>query len=999
MEQAADRDEPTLDSDAMTVLNNYCISCHGPDKQEGSVRFDILETVDPISLQDLFGIAKERVHLSEMPPQEAQQPGEAERDVLVRWLDVKIRPEVKQQLAEKLQKPQYGNYVDHEDLFSGEYADLPGFTYDRRWLISEYIFDARMQRITQNRTVANVNRNKRVEVLGSHNIRGLSIANPFLLPRTSGVRYYATEDLTGGHLSTMLSNAQKIASFITEEKIKSGRNRKYLPVTTEVLALEDRHDATLLARRTFLEKHIARVCEDLYGNENAALLPDFVPVKLKEQKEYSKEDRKKDKRLPVPVAQNTIKKSGGWDVFEQVLLRPDNRNKSDREIIEICERAWFFNGDYERDIQGRVAILQDYITDFRKSVANDKRAKLVEYKPIGDAEMEVINQSIRKHRQQGDRYKEILQKCLTDWEKQFQQDRIDAGPPTDQLYNQMIDELFVQILDRSPETLESQEYLALVKSYTSKLGLRKSVQKLIQTLLLTSEFAYRNEFGVGQADEHGRRRLAPRDAAYAIAYALTDQLPDEGLITAVAEGRLATREDYEREVIRILGRRDRYYQIDKKLADRWREGNVTDMPIRELRFFREFFGYDKAIDIFKDEKRFGGDRLDSATNRLLEEADRMVAHILEEDQCVFEKLLTTEEFIVYHDGDEERMQTRSEEIRRIYEYFKDTDWQDFEMKDLTETHAEFLRTANMRTIDPDKVSGNRQGNMLQLFKKSMDSITKRMDKGQKHPAPFDLYRGYGNDFMPGYNVGKFWNFDLDHWHYEPVQPARVPNRRGLLTHPAWLIAHSFNTETDPVRRGKWIREKLLAGTIPDLPITVDAQIPEDHNRTLRQRLTTATENEYCWRCHSDMNPLGNAFEMYDDFGRFRVKESLEYPEKLIKEGPEQKGDHLVDMRSTFETLPVDSTGYLSGTGESTLDGEVNSAIDLAERLGKSRHVRQSIIRHAFRYFMGRNETLHDSKTLINAEQAYVDSGGSFDAVIVSLLTSDSFIYRKAIQEN
>ncbi len=48
--------------------------------------------------------------------------------------------------------------------------------------------------------------------------------------------------------------------------------------------------------------------------------------------------------------------------------------------------------------------------------------------------------------------------------------------------------------------------------------------------------------------------------------------------------------------------------------------------------------------------------------------------------------------------------------------------------------------------------------------------------------------------------------------------------------------------------------------------------------------------------------------------------------------------------------------------------------------------------------MGRNETLSDSKTLIDAEQAYVDNNGSFDAVIVSLLTSDSFIYRKAIED-
>ena len=147
-----------------------------------------------------------------------------------------------------------------------------------------------------------------------------------------------------------------------------------------------------------------------------------------------------------------------------------------------------------------------------------------------------------------------------------------------------------------------------------------------------------------------------------------------------------------------------------------------------------------------------------------------------------------------------------------------------------------------------------------------------------------------------------------------------------------------------------------------------------------------------------MNPLGYALEAYDDFGRFRSEESLEHPDNLIQEGPEQKGDHMIDTRDIFKTLPVDSTGYLAGTGDASLDGSVNDAIELADKLAKSRRVRQSIIRHAFRYFMGRNETLSDSKTLIDAEQAYVDNGGSFDAVIVSLLTSDSFIYRKATED-
>lgn len=988
--EANDKPAPSVPKNAQVVLDTYCISCHGPEKQKGSVRFDGLEAMDPVALQEVYLSMKEVVEFEEMPPAKSKQPSDAERQAVLDWLESKMSEEAVQKLADKMRRPGMGNFVKHEDLFSGEYADLPGYTTDRRWLISEYIFDAKMQRIVSDGRVP--------RVVGTHNIAGLSLANPFLLPSRSGVRYYANVDLTGGHLSTMLTNAQKTSIHITETLVKDHRRKNYLPAVKSVLSLEDEHTATLAARRAFLEKSIATVCEDLYGEQNAELLPEFVPVKLNEKKQFSAEDTKKDKRLPVAVAQKTLEKSGGWYVFTQVALDPSSKDKTDQEIADLCERIWFYNGEYERDIQGRLSILRDYTADFRAGLSKNRRAKLEIYQPLDEAEMQVIQASIRTHREQGDRYNEVVEKCLADWEQQFKQARIDAGPPSDERYAAMIDELFIQILERSPGTTEADEYLALVKGYTQKLDLRKSVQKLIQTIMLSSEFAYRQEFGSGEPDELGRSMLSPRDASYAIAYALTDQSPDAELIEAANTGRLNTREDYQREATRLLAKRGLPYQIDKKLADRWRSDNQTKMPIRELRFFRDFFGYPKALTIFKDEKRFGGDRLGSATNRLIAEADRMVEHILEEDQDVFEQLLTTEEFIVYHDGDNERMQARSDMIKSVYEHFKGIDWESYKKEDLLK-HYDFLKQVNMRSIDPDKLdSGNRQGKTITLFKKSMRSITDRLDDGQKEAAPFDLYRGYGNDFMSGYNVGKFWNHDLDNWHYETVQPAKVPNRKGMLTHPAWLIAHAFNTETDPVHRGKWVREKLLAGTIPDVPITVDAQIPEDHNKTLRQRLASATRNDYCWRCHVHMNPLGNTFELYDDFGRYRTQEPLEYEEHLIKEGPEQKGDHLVDTRNIYKTLPVDSSGYLEGTGDSSLDGEVKDAIDLADRLGKSQRVRQSIIRHAFRYFMGRNETLSDSKTLIDADRAYVDSGGSFDAVIVSLLTSDSFLYRKPIED-
>ena len=994
--RASEDSEDSIPVRLDALMTQYCVSCHDGDVQKGDIRLDQLETLDREARLDLLNRIEEQVFFKHMPPEKKkQQPSDSERQSMLSAVSALLGPFNASKLEGKLQKPEYGNHVDHQRLFSGEHANEPGFTYDRRWLISEFIFQAKFNRMLLVKATGRY-RGQRVPVLGNRRIREFNgLTNPFLLPEKSGVRYYANTDLTGGHLSTMLTNAQRASAHITDYLVKRHAKSKnpYLPAVVDIMALEDRHEATLAARREFLETHIARVCEDMYGAENARLLPAFVKTTLKEVKPL--EEGETYKKAPIHVAQNMLASLGGADTVYQSLMVPEHAKKSDDEFRDMCERVWFYFGDHERKIQGRMTLLRDYLPDYRAQLEKTRRKiKPLVYKPLSPEEMETIEAAIRTHRQPGDHYREILEACMADWERGFEQERIEAGPPSEALLVALVDQVFAQVLERAPDETERREYVELTQSYIAKLGNLKGVQRLIQTLILSSEFVYRQEFGAGEPDEFGRRMMSPRDASYAIAYALTDQSPDALLAEAAQNGRLNTREDYRREVLRLLAERERYYVIDPILEGKHQADNVTNLPIRKLRFFREFFGYPKALTIFKDAKRFGG-RLDRATTRLLSETDRLVEHILEKDQNVFEELLTTDSFYVYHDGDNERMQAASDRIKRIYDHFKDLDWKQFEKEDLLD-HYDFLKEVKMRSVDPDKLDArNRQGTTIQLFKKSMTTITERLNKGQREAAPFDLYQGYGNDFMSGANVARFFNIDLANWDYATVQPAPVAHRRGMLTHPAWLVAHAKNTETDPIIRGKWIREKLLAGTIPEVPITVDASIPEDHHKTLRARLAGVTQTEYCWKCHERMNPLGYAFEAYDDFGRFRTEESLEHPDNLIKKMPD-KSTHLTDTRDIYKTQPVDATGYLDGTGDEALDGEVKNAIDLAERLGKSERVRQSIIRHAFRYFLGRNEVLSDSKTLIDADRAYLQSGGSFDAVIVSLLTSDSFIYRKPL---
>ena len=90
---------------------------------------------------------------------------------------------------------------------------------------------------------------------------------------------------------------------------------------------------------------------------------------------------------------------------------------------------------------------------------------------------------------------------------------------------------------------------------------------------------------------------------------------------------------------------------------------------------------------------------------------------------------------------------------------------------------------------------------------------------------------------------------------------------------------------------------------------------------------------------------------------------------------------------------LDTTGLVAFSGDPQLDGPVADPLDMLRRLVTSDRVRQVVIRHVFRFFMGRNETPGDAPSLQAADRAYVESGGSLRAVVVSLLSSESFLCR------
>jgi mono/diheme cytochrome c family protein len=581
------------------------------------------------------------------------------------------------------------------------------------------------------------------------------------------------------------------------------------------------------------------------------------------------------------------------------------------------------------------------------------------------------------------------------------------GAPTDEQLAAAIQQQFDLVLNRKPTDEELAKYLGLMKQMVGKVDNETALTQMCMAVLLEADFLYRVQFGGGEEDAHGRKQLTPREAAFAISYALGDRKPDAELMKAAEEGRLQTKADYKREVARLLAD-ESYYRgpVDPSISGGHYQSNVVSHP-KTIRFFRDFFGYRAAAGVFKDppraEARYQNPGRGTAgtPGALIREADLIVTYHVENDEDVFENLLTSDKYFVYDQLMGDKGKAIIDEWKLVWETLKDTPWQ-AEPQRVLEENFDFIK--EQKTLRITKIDDRRAvGNFVSHMRFFMDYFPKGKTPYPRGPWTHGYYINHSFFYSLPRTPMRGWYMNrptdpehwakqqaknIEWWDYPLEQPFSIPNRKGILSHPAWLIAHSLNFHTDPIKRGRWIQEKLLAGRVPDVPITVDALVPEDPHRTFRERVEDVTSHDDCWKCHKYMNPLGLPFEAFDDFGRFRTEELMEHPENLIKRG---------NGKTTFDeypTKPIDTTGHLKGTYDSSIDGPVEDPFELIDKLAKSDRVRQSIIRHAFRFYMGRNEMLSDSQTLIDADRAYVESGGSFDAVILSLLTSDSFMYRK-----
>jgi hypothetical protein len=88
------------------------------------------------------------------------------------------------------------------------------------------------------------------------------------------------------------------------------------------------------------------------------------------------------------------------------------------------------------------------------------------------------------------------------------------------------------------------------KLFTAEASFADGARATIAAMIQSPLFLYRRELGTKQPD--GSYALTPYEIASSLSYMLTSGPPDDDLLAAAAQGRLATRADLDREVARLL---------------------------------------------------------------------------------------------------------------------------------------------------------------------------------------------------------------------------------------------------------------------------------------------------------------------------------------------------------------------------------------------------------------------------------------------------------------
>jgi hypothetical protein len=197
-----------------------------------------------------------------------------------------------------------------------------------------------------------------------------------------------------------------------------------------------------------------------------------------------------------------------------------------------------------------------------------------------------------------------------------------------------------------------------------------------------------------------------------------------------------------------------------------------------------------------------------------------------------------------------------------------------------------------------------------------------------------------------------------------VDWSNDPQRGGFFTTAAFATASSRAGDTSPVTRAVYVREIVLCDPPPAPPPDVPLIEPQEGEST-QDAFERHTADPACAGCHLTIDPIGHGLERYDSIGRMRAEYDDGTPVRL--------------------------------EGSVVIDGDVHEFAggkQLGALVADSEAAERCVVAHAHRFAMGRHEGETDACTLDRATLAFTESGHAFEAMLLDLVRSDAFRYRR-----
>lgn len=201
--------------------------------------------------------------------------------------------------------------------------------------------------------------------------------------------------------------------------------------------------------------------------------------------------------------------------------------------------------------------------------------------------------------------------------------------------------------------------------------------------------------------------------------------------------------------------------------------------------------------------------------------------------------------------------------------------------------------------------------------------------------------------------------------FTKVSQSTVHPMSGVLSQASLMTINSNATEPSPIKRGKFVRERLLCQTLADPPPGVP-QLPEiSPGLSMKERFELHSSAPQCMFCHTLMDPIGFGFLKYDPVGRFS---------------------------NSDDSGLIDTRGQINDGGD--ISGPFDGVVSLGRLLGNGKISASCFATNYFRYSLGRENRVEDRCELAKINTNFYNSNMSIKEMIMSMTSSEAFLIRK-----